>query len=110
MAVSSVLLHLATLVVLPEPVYASSGLHQDRTPLFALPSDRHWLSLQHPTLDLPHEQVHLLIVLPRAQQPRLFAFFAGYSPIGQGSVDEAWVAHKKTGEQCSDDRTINRFS
>lgn len=110
MAVSSVLLHLATLVVLPEPVYASSGLHQDRTPLFALPSDRHWLSLQHPTQEMPHGQVHLLTVLPRSQQLRLFAVFAGCNPIGRGFVDEAWVAHKKTREQCSDDRAINRFS
>lgn len=110
MAVSSVLLHLATLVVLPAPVYASSVQHQGQTPLSALPSGMHWLSLQHPTLDLPHGQVHLLTVLPRSQQLHLFAVFAGYSPIGQGSGVEAWVAHKKTREQCSDDRTINRFS
>lgn len=108
MAVSSVLLRIATLAVLPEPVYASNVQHQGQTPLFALPSGMHWLSLQHPTLDLPHEQVHLLIVLPRTQQ--LFAVFAGCNPILRGFVDEAWVAHKKTREQCSDDRSVNRFS
>ena len=98
------------LAVLPEPVYASNVQHQGQTPLSALLFDRHWLSLQHPTLDLPHEQVHLLIVHPRTQQLRLFAVFAGCNPIGRGFGVEAWVAHKKTREQCSDDRSVNRFS